>query len=145
MFGYLLGEAESDLVSCCKVDLLVEKNGKILLLEKVPIVGQGFYELPSGVIKQQESLQQAIQRILVEITSLVLKRVVKFLTYKDSLTTDGKERAFYFIVEANDPEDIALSKHHGYGWVEPKEAPGYPIKEDLREILDLHMKIIGQL
>ena len=38
-------------------------------------------------------------------------------------------------------EDIILSKHRGFGWVEPKEAFGYPIKEDLREILDLYLKI----
>ena len=145
MFGHLLAEAQADSVEYCEAVLLVEKNEKILLLEKFPVAGQGFYELPSGVIKEQESLQQAVRRVLIETISLSLKRVVRFLTYRDFLKNNKKGRAFYFIVEVNDPEDIALSKHHSFGWIEPKEAVGYPITEDLREILDLHMKIKEQL
>lgn len=141
MFGHLLAEAESDSISYCEVVLLVQNNSTILLLEKPVISGQSFYELPSGLIKQEESLQQVVQRVLMESVSLSLKRVVTFLTHRDYFKNDKKKRAFYFIIEANDLEDIALSNHHSFGWIEPKEAVGYPIREDLREILDLYIKL----
>lgn len=143
MFGNLLNKAQADSIVYCEIDLLVEKNQKVLLLEKAPIAGQGFYELPMGSIKEGETLQQAIQRILIETIGLSLKKVVRFLTHKDFLKNE-KTRTFYFVVEVNDPEDINPNKYHSFGWVEPEEAVGYPIKEDLREILDLHMKIKQQ-
>lgn len=141
MFGYLLSQAGKDLVALCVVQLLVERKDTLLLLEEPLSIGQGFYELPSGFVKQEESFQQAIQRILVQEISLSLKKVIKLLTYRDSVENQKKKRDFYFIVEVNDPEDITLSKHHGFAWKEPAEAVGYPIREDLREILDLYMKI----
>lgn len=123
------------------IQLLVEKGETLLFLNNSINPEKSFYELPSGSVYPGESQQQALQRILMETVRLSLKNVVKLLTYKDNLKANELIRTFYFIIEAHDSEDIMLSKHSGFSWVEPKEVFGYPIKEDLREILDLYLKI----
>jgi 8-oxo-dGTP pyrophosphatase MutT (NUDIX family) len=146
MFGHLLTQAKEDLIKECRVSLLVEKitSGReltLLLIEQLPLRGQQGYEFPSGKVREVESLSQAIQRVLMEETSLSLNKVSQFLISKDSLTGSASKRIFYFLVEVKDPEDIILGHHHSYAWVSPKEAVGYPISEDLREIVDLYIKI----
>ena len=86
-------------------------------------------------------MQQAIQRILMMQSSLSLKQVVRFLTYKDGIKNKKRERTFYFVVEAHDLEDIIAREHHGFTWVKPIEAVGYPIREDLREVIELYMEL----
>jgi ADP-ribose pyrophosphatase YjhB (NUDIX family) len=122
------------------IKLLIEQGDLLLFLDNAINTERSFYELPSGSVYPDESQQQALQRILMETVRLSLKNVVKLLIYKDSFIQDRFTRTFYLIIEVHDPEDIFLTGHRGFGWVEPKEAFGYPIKEDLREILDLYLK-----
>ena len=123
------------------IELFVEKEARLLFLENALDPERVFYELPSGSVYPEESQQQALQRILMETVRLSLKEVARLLTYKERIKEGKTTRTIYFIVDIHDPEDIILNKHRGFGWVEPKEAFGYPIKEDLREILDLYLKI----
>ena len=138
MYQHFIQQAHDKKIRNLLIKLFVEKNGKLLVLQS-----QGearSYDLPSGTIIQEESISQAIQRILVETISLSLKEVVSFVTFRDNALF---ERTFYFIVTVHDPEDLLLRKEHAFGWVDPKELFGYPIKDNLREILDLYLKIKG--
>ena len=118
-----------------EIRLLIEQGGRLLLVENIDNPQASFYEWPSGFLQEGKTRQQAVQRILMETLNLSLKNVIKHLISKDALDC--------FLVEVYDPEDIVLKKHQSFGWVEPKEIFGYPIKDDLREISDLYLKIKG--
>jgi ADP-ribose pyrophosphatase YjhB (NUDIX family) len=136
MFQHFLDAAKKEGITEYFIKLIIEKKDQILLLESGEM--NRFYDFPFGKIKEKESMSSAIQRVSIETISLKIKNISRFLTFRDD---ESKGRYFYFIVEVFDPEDIFLREHHSYGWANPKDVFGYPIKEDLREILDLYIKI----
>lgn len=136
MYQHFLDAAKKEGITESFIKLIIEKKDQILLLETGEM--NRFYDFPFGIIKEKESMSSAIQRISIETISLKIKNISSFLTFRDD---ESKRRYFYFIVEVFDPEDIFLKERHSYGWANPKDVFGYPIKEDLREILDLYIKI----
>ena len=113
--------------------VIVEKGEKILLLEDF----FGEFHLPFGMIINHESINQALLRAMMDQVCLSVKNIKREFTAKDL-----KNRSRIFVIEVVDPEDLLLKEYKGYGWVDPKEAFGYPIKEDLRKILDLYLKLM---
>ncbi len=141
MFGNLLTIAKNEGVLAFELSLLLHKPDGFLLLENSPLTQSGFYEPPQGAIRENESINQAIDRIVMEKTNLKLESIEKLLCFFDTDEKEPKTRRFYFICKALDPEDIQLSAHHGYTWIKPEDAVGYPIKDELREAFDLYMKM----
>ncbi|MCH9630061.1 MAG: hypothetical protein S4CHLAM37_00530 [Chlamydiia bacterium] len=140
MFGHLLKDAKKDSITDVEVAILARKKDELLLLEEPYLNRQNFYHLPKGRIKEGETISQALHRVLMEETLLAASEVEKFLAYQDTETETGKKRSFYFVVSVVDPEEIQAKKYHSYAWAVPTEAVGYPIKDELREMLDLYMR-----
>lgn len=140
MFGHLLKDAEKESIKEVEVVLFAKKQKELLLLEEPFLEGQNFYHLPKGLVKKDETIFQALHRILMEEALLAVEEVEKFLAYQDIATKNGIKRSLYFVVKVQAPEDIQAKKYHSYAWVDPKEAVGYPIKDELREMIDLYMK-----
>lgn len=113
-----------------KIILLVEKNHQLLVLEDA----WGEYHFPKGEKLEKETINQSIERVLMEETGLNEKKVLQ------EVPSAKKDDLKIFVIQAHDPEDLMAKGYKGYGWAEPSEIFGYPIKEDLREVLDLYLK-----
>lgn len=138
MFGNLLAKAVEEGFTSFELCLIIHKPSGILLLESPKRNGETFFDLPKGVIKSEESLNQALDRIVIEQTNLKLEQVEKLLCYFDTQNKGKKTRRYYFVARTLDPESIQTSK--GHAWVEPQEAVGYPINDELREAFDFYVK-----
>lgn len=134
----LLSDAKKEGIHNIQVALIVEKNGKILLIEPKSFGVSEAFTFPELNVLPNETLQQAICKASLVYLNLSIKNIKRFLTFKDS---HEQMRIFYFIVEVSDPEDLQLKEHKSFAWVEPKESFGYPIKERTREILDLYQRV----
>jgi ADP-ribose pyrophosphatase YjhB (NUDIX family) len=132
-------KAKKEGIKTMQVALIVEKNDKILLLEPRSLGFQKAYTLVELEVLPEENLQQAIFKASLRNLNLSIKKIKKFLTYKDS---NQNTRTFYFVVEVHDPEDLQPKEHQSFAWVEPKESFGYPILETTREILDLYQRAL---
>jgi hypothetical protein len=122
-----------------QIGLIVEKNEKILLLERRDWGLSQAYTLLELNVLPNETLQQAIFKASLLYLNLSIKLIKRFLTYKD---VSEKTRTFYFVVEVNDSEDLQLREHSSFAWIDVKDSFGYPIQERTREILDLYQKVM---
>ena len=93
------------------------------------------YELPTALLQKEESTQQTLQRAIVFETGLSLSKVVSFVGHIDA----GKNRQLIFLVNVSDPMGVQLREHVAYAWPEMQEAIGYPISDELREILNRYL------
>lgn len=142
MSSLFLKEAKAEGIENFEVSLLVYKVDGFLLLEKFLGYHNGFYEPLQGPVKEGESLNQALDRIAIEQASLKLERLDRFLCFFDRVEGSKKIRRFYFIAKALDPEDLVLSGHHSFAWLQAEEAIGYPISDELRQAFDFYIKNI---
>ncbi len=136
MLSRLLSDSIQDGIDQVEVAVLVSRNSHFLLIENL----KEEYEVPFGLLKKDESLNQAVQRILIEKTYLSLTEVEKYLCHFDRVEIGKKIRRLYFIGKIQDSEDIQLKEHKGFAWKIPHEAVGYPISNELREAFDFISK-----
>ena len=114
------------------VEALIKNQNQVLLVEDA--VSQ-HYEFPSSPLKVDESLQQALQRLVIERTSMVMSDVKAFFGHYD-VKKETLTRHFQFVVEVSDPFAIQLSGYAAYAWVAVQEGVGYPITDQVRKQLD---------
>ena len=115
--------------------LIRKEDGKVLLIKDL----QGddpYYHFPSAEVKSGETIPQAIQRAVMESTAMGMKEILRFLGHYDS---EGK-RHLIFVALVNDPFAVEENKSISFAWLEVQEAVGYPIKDEVREMLDLYTK-----
>ena len=136
MYSHLKEEAKEEGIKKIKVGAIIRQKGRILLLKK-PIGNE--YELPAAVVKEDETIQQALQRGLIEEVRLEIKDVVAFLGHYD----ENKVREYYFVVLAHSPASAQAIRHSACAWVDIGEAAGYPISDHLRQTLDLFAKLVS--
>jgi hypothetical protein len=137
----MLDEAKKEGIELFEVAIFVKKNETFLLLENNLGPNRFFFDPVIGEIKEGESLPIALERVLLQKIGLLLKKVIKYIAFRDVSFPSKKLRRYYFVAEVHDPEDLNLKEYHSYAWVELVDAVGYPVREDLREILDLLIKI----
>ena len=113
----LLTDAQKDCVQKLVVGAVICKNGKFLLVERVPsdFMG-GFVEIPSGTVEAGEGLLTALTREVQEETGLVVISVLKYLGSFDYRSSSGKKtRHFNFLVESEDGEiKLNPTEHQAY-------------------------------
>ncbi len=112
-------------------------NKKVLLLErpKDDFMG-GIYELPSGKVEDDEELDKALYREVLEETGLIVKEVLSILPHFNYLSGNGKKtRQFNFLIEVTDAQKIALTEHERYAWIGKNELSKYNITDKVKRIL----------
>lgn len=118
------------------VSAIVQNERKeILLLEDHRSLA-GHYRLPSAEVREGEGINQAMQRALIEETVMELTEVVSYLGHRDK----GKERSYYFVIAVQNPYALEGQARFAYSWVDPQEGVGYPISDELREMIDLYVR-----
>ncbi|MCB1082952.1 MAG: hypothetical protein KDK61_01465, partial [Simkania sp.] len=70
-------------------------------------------------------------------TAMELGEVKAYLGHYDV----GQDRYYHFVTEVKDPCSIEQNTKVAYAWLETQEAVGYPITDDLREMLDVYAKM----
>lgn len=141
MYQNLIEEAQQAGKKTVQVAAIVRHNDNILLLELGVKPGEmsGAYELPTTQLKKGETIQQALQRALMENAGLGLKDVMAYLGQHD----EGETREYFFVVDVNDAFSVETPRHQGYSWVDIQEAVGYPITKQVRDTLDLFSKLVS--
>ncbi len=136
MYKNLIEAAQEEGLKGVVIDTLVCKgDGKILLVEGLQDMNS-FYHFPCAQVKDKETIPQAIQRAVTENTAMEIKEVLRYLGHYD---VDGK-RHLNFVVEVNDPFAVEENKSISFAWLEVQEAVGYPIRNEVREMLDLYSR-----
>ena len=135
MYSNLLIEAKKAGMHVVIVEAVLQNDRReILLLEDHFSLDIG-YRFPHAEVKQNEKISQAIQRALMEETTMQLKEVIGYLGHHD----EEKKRHYYFVATAHDPYAIESQTRFAYNWLDPQEGVGYPITEAVRRVLDLYV------
>lgn len=97
--------------------------GKILLLQRPldDFMG-GILELPSGNVEAGEAINQGLVREVKEETNLDTRIIGMFINSFDYLSSSGKKsRQFNFEVKVENYENIILTEHDNYVWLDYEE------------------------
>ncbi len=97
--------------------------GKILLLQRPldDFMG-GILELPSGNVEAGEAINQGLVREVKEETNLDTRTIGMFINSFDYLSSSGKKsRQFNFEVKVGNYENIILTEHDNYVWLDYEE------------------------
>jgi len=136
MYKNLIEEARKEGFEEIVVETILQKDdGSILLTQDLQVVNP-IYGLPSAELKKGEAISQGLQRGIMENTAMQLKEVKAYLGHYD---LDGK-RHYHFIAEVLDPYSLEENTNIAYAWLSVEDATGYPITDELREMLDLYAK-----
>lgn len=120
----LVATAQQDGVQKLVVGAVIRKDGKVLLLERIPsdFMG-GLVELPSGTVDAGEDLLTALAREVQEETGLAVTSVLAYLGPFDYTSGSGKKtRQFNFLVETA-PGEVKLepTEHQAHYFVAPSD------------------------
>jgi len=136
MYKNLIDDAKNEGIEQIVVETIIQKDtGEILLIEDLE-VEKPIYGLPSADIKKGESIPQTLQRAITLQTAMELKEVMAYLGHYDQ---DGV-RHYHFVTEVKDPYSLEENTKIAYAWLNIEDAVGYPITDNLREMLDLYAR-----
>jgi len=138
----LIKKAQDNRINRYVVGAVVQKDSSVLLLErpKDDFMG-GIYELPSGKVEDNESLDAALYREVEEETGLRIIEVSRYLGHFDYESKSGKKtRQFNFVVNCGDPLEIKLQEHDNYAWADKNQLFQYSVTESVKQILGLFWK-----
>ena len=131
----LIDDAKKDGMERVVVEAVIQNEGKVLLIEPLG-KGVAFYTFPNEEVLEGETIQQVLQKAVTLKTAMELKEVKRFLGHYDK---EGI-RHLHVVVEVKDPYSVEEKSSIAFAWVEIQEAVGYPITDELREMLDLYVK-----
>ena len=110
----------------------------LLLLKREEQVGfNAIEELPGTELKNdEESLQSALQRALLQETGTTIKEPILFLTSFDFQRADGKRvREFVFRLKIEGDVAVNSSTHSGFRWVPLQHLVKTPLHPEIMTIL----------
>ncbi len=123
-FETLNKKAEKDeIVKRIAGGIIYNKQGEVLLLKRREddFMG-GIYELPSGNLEGNETIEQGLIREIKEETGLDVKNIGKFVNTFDYLSGSGKKsRQFNLEVETESTDNVFLTEHDEYKWMNYEE------------------------
>lgn len=100
--------------------IISNEEGKILLLQRPlnDFMG-GILELPSGNIEIGETINQGLIREIKEETNLDTESIGMYINSFDYLSSSGKKsRQFNFEVKVENYDNIFLTEHDSYIWLD---------------------------
>jgi 8-oxo-dGTP diphosphatase len=111
---HLIDQAKEQGIQKFVVGGVIVRDGKFLLLERATsdFMG-GLIELPSGGVKEKESLLGGLEREVLEETGLHIEFISAYLGCFDYLSKSGKKsRQFNFLVQASSDEIVLNPSEH---------------------------------
>ncbi len=136
-YNELVEKALGNQISRFVVGAVIKKGSEFLLLKrpKDDFMG-GIFELASGKVEEEEILDQALIREVLEETGLRIKKIIDYLGHFDYESKSGKKtRQFNFIVTVEEDEEVKLTEHDSHIWAEKEELEKYPVTESVKKIL----------
>ena len=103
--------------------IILNQEDKVLFLKRREddFMG-GILELPSGVVEKGEKINEGLEREVKEETNLDIDKLGMFINTFDYLSSSGKKsRQFTFEVNVEKSEDIFLTEHDEYKWLNYEE------------------------
>ena len=136
MFKNLVEQAHKDGFNEIVIEVIVKNtSGKIFLVHEHRSLLEN-YQFPCCLLRLNETVPQALARIVTEKMRTTVKEVASYLCHRDL----EDKRYYTFIAFVNDPCLAATNTSISSAWLSVQEAYGYPISEDIREVLDLYTK-----
>jgi 8-oxo-dGTP diphosphatase len=140
----LPAEVFVDLVRCAAADgiqqlvvgAVVQHDNDVLLLKRpeTDFMG-GIWELPSGKVEKNESLDQSLAREVLEETGLTVTDITATLRSFDYTSGSGRRsRQFNFAVDVAAPEPVNLTEHDAYAW--RPVTRDLPVTDAVRAVLE---------
>lgn len=118
LYNNIIEKSKQQGIDKLEASLLIIKDNKLLIkdLKKENTLGFSL-ETPTGIIKQKDSLDQSIRKILKSETNLELKQIEKYLHSFDYVTPKGERiKQNIFVVKTNE-EKIK----NNYKWLKIEE------------------------
>ncbi|MEG0073852.1 MAG: NUDIX domain-containing protein [Clostridia bacterium] len=141
-YEYLIEKGKNEGIEKNIVGAVVvnEKNEILILTRKEDDFMGGIDELPSGNIESNEDIYSALTRELKEETNLDLASIISYINTFDYASSSGKRsRQYNFSVRVNKIEDIKLTEHSKYQWLNIEEArENRNITDEVKNILEIY-------
>jgi 8-oxo-dGTP diphosphatase len=106
------------------VNIIVERNGQVLLGKRKGSFGDGKWALPGGHLEYREGLKDAARRELLEETGITAR---DFVLVNILNLTDSNRHYIYFGFKAIDPAGEPIltepDKCSGWDWYDPNSLP----------------------
>ncbi len=134
----LMKGAQRDGINRYVVGAVIQRDSSVLLLErpKDDFMG-GIYELPSGMVEDDETLDIALYREVEEETSLRVRDIKRYLGHFDYESKSGeKTRQFNFVVAVGAHLEVKLQEHDDFAWVNKDQLQQYLVTDSVKKILD---------
>jgi 8-oxo-dGTP diphosphatase len=119
LFDQLAVTAENEDIEQLVVGAVITDGDKMLLLQRPDdeFMG-GIFELPSGKVETNETLDVALVREVKEETGLDVAAIGRYLGSFDYTPDSGKaSRQFNFVVDVEQVEPITLTEHDSHAWL----------------------------
>lgn len=130
----LRSKAEKDGITKLVVGVAVAKDGRVLIVRRVPddYLG-GNYELPGGGVDEGESIEDSVKRETLEETGLRVLAILSMHRGLDYETSSNKVRQFNFLVDTLEGEvKLEPSEHDSFEWISEADLDKYPITNEMR-------------
>ena len=133
----LLDAAKDASVDRLVAGAVVVRNGSVLLLRrKYGDFKGGLYELPSGVVEPGETLEEALNREVMEETGLQVSQVEGYLGFFNYLSGGGRTtRQFNFLVSVSEFSCISLTEHDAFIWAQTSDLNRLHVSEAVLKVL----------
>ncbi len=133
----LVGAARDAGVDRLVVGAVVVRKGRVLLLRRKygDFMG-GLYELPSGLVEPDETLEEALNREVMEETGLKVVQVEGYLGFFNYVSGGGRPtRQFNFLVSVHEFSYISLTEHDAFIWAQTSDLDRLRISQAVRNVL----------
>ena len=120
--------------------VLIEKDGRYLLIRRAADPDKGMWSVPGGLVEVGEKVKDAAAREALEETGLRVE-IVERLGVVDKIMRDDEGRVMYhfiivqFIARIVEGEVRAMDDALEARWVRLSELPSYDITASLRDFL----------
>ncbi len=138
-------EKSSKLHIVAVVAVIRNKEGKYLVLKRSEWekAYPGMYTFPGGKVEDNDSIEETLEREVLEETGLVLKTRKILLKDKSFTRPDNQTvKVFSYLCDVEKDGPVIISDEHtDYKWVDPEELPSLNhvgIEEELRVAEEVH-------